>query len=166
MADAPATTEAGPERERAEYARTLVYAAVLGVPVAFAAVLFQTAIHDVIHLVWEVVPDWFGVPGPTRLADEKREACDRSSLRSRRELGRSARPVGLLPIAKPSDSGGILLCPASWRRGAVPDAVRNGAHGVSSCAKPFSSSVLDLACEAKSIMPELMASSQSLCSFI
>ena len=64
MADAPATTEAGPERERAEYARTLVYAAVLGVPVAFAAVLFQTAIHDVIHLVWEVVPDWFGWSEP------------------------------------------------------------------------------------------------------
>ncbi|MCZ7588229.1 MAG: chloride channel protein [Gaiella sp.] len=60
MADAPETGEAGPERERAEYARTLVYAGLLGVPVAFAAVLFQTAIHDVIHLVWEVVPDWLG----------------------------------------------------------------------------------------------------------
>lgn len=42
------------------YLRTLVFAAVLGVPVAFAAVLFQTAIHDVIHLVWEVVPHWLG----------------------------------------------------------------------------------------------------------
>lgn len=45
--------------ERAlSYLRTLVYAALLGVPVSFAAVLFQTAIHDVIHFVWEVVPHW------------------------------------------------------------------------------------------------------------
>ena len=35
-----------------------VVAALLGFPVAFAAVLFQTAIHDVIHFVWEVVPHW------------------------------------------------------------------------------------------------------------
>jgi H+/Cl- antiporter ClcA len=42
------------------YVRTLVLAALLGVPVAFAAVLFQTAIHDVIHLVWDVVPDELG----------------------------------------------------------------------------------------------------------
>jgi H+/Cl- antiporter ClcA len=40
------------------YLRTLVYAALLGIPVALAATLFQTAIHDVIHLVWEVVPHW------------------------------------------------------------------------------------------------------------
>jgi H+/Cl- antiporter ClcA len=40
------------------YLRTLVYAALLGIPVAVAAVLFQTALHDVIHLVWEVVPHW------------------------------------------------------------------------------------------------------------
>lgn len=46
------------------YVKTLVLAAVLGVPVAFAAVLFQTAIHDVIHLVWEVVPDQFGWSEP------------------------------------------------------------------------------------------------------
>ena len=39
------------------YLRTLVYAALLGVPVAFAAALFQTAIHDVIQLVWEEIPD-------------------------------------------------------------------------------------------------------------
>jgi H+/Cl- antiporter ClcA len=48
------------------YLRTLVYAAILGVPVAFAAVLFQTAIHDTIHLVWDVVPnslDWSEPPG-------------------------------------------------------------------------------------------------------
>jgi H+/Cl- antiporter ClcA len=42
------------------YLRTLVYAALLGVPVAFAAVLFQTAIHDVAHVVWDVVPDELG----------------------------------------------------------------------------------------------------------
>lgn len=46
------------------YVRTLVYAALLGVPVAFAAVLFQTAIHDVIHLVWEVIPDELGWSEP------------------------------------------------------------------------------------------------------
>ena len=39
-------------------------AAVLGVPVAIAAVLFQTAIHDVIHFVWDVVPDWMGDSEP------------------------------------------------------------------------------------------------------
>ena len=39
------------------YLRTLVFAALLGVPVAFAAVLFQTAIHDVTQLVWEEIPD-------------------------------------------------------------------------------------------------------------
>ena len=46
------------------YVRTLVYAALLGVPVAFAAVLFQTAVHDVIHLVWEVIPDELGWSEP------------------------------------------------------------------------------------------------------
>ena len=46
------------------YVRTLVYAALLGVPVAFAAVLFQTVIHDVIHLVWEEIPDELGWSEP------------------------------------------------------------------------------------------------------
>jgi chloride channel protein, CIC family len=41
------------------YLRTLVYAALLGLPVAVAAVGFQTLIHDATHLVWDVVPDWF-----------------------------------------------------------------------------------------------------------
>lgn len=43
------------------YLRTLVLAALLGVPVAFAAVLFQTVLHDATHVVWDVVPerlDW------------------------------------------------------------------------------------------------------------
>ena len=39
------------------YLRTLVFAALLGVPVAFAAVLFQTVLHDATHVVWDVVPD-------------------------------------------------------------------------------------------------------------
>jgi H+/Cl- antiporter ClcA len=43
----------------ATYLRTLVFAALLGLPVAVAAVVFQTLIHDAIHVVWEVVPDWF-----------------------------------------------------------------------------------------------------------
>lgn len=42
------------------YLRTLALAALLGFPVAVAAVLFQTAIHDVIHFVWDVVPHWLG----------------------------------------------------------------------------------------------------------
>ena len=46
------------------YVRTLVFAALLGVPVAFAAVLFQTAIHDLIHLVWEVIPEELGWSEP------------------------------------------------------------------------------------------------------
>jgi H+/Cl- antiporter ClcA len=50
--------------EARAYVKTLVLAALLGVPVAFAAVLFQTAIHDVTHLVWDVVPDDLGWSEP------------------------------------------------------------------------------------------------------
>jgi H+/Cl- antiporter ClcA len=46
------------------YLRTLVYAALLGVAASFAATLFQTALHDVIHLVWDVVPDRLGWSEP------------------------------------------------------------------------------------------------------
>jgi H+/Cl- antiporter ClcA len=52
------------DRRAWTYLRTLVLAALLGVPVAFAAGLFQTAIHDLTHLVWEVVPDWLGHSEP------------------------------------------------------------------------------------------------------
>jgi hypothetical protein len=38
------------------YLRTLLFAALLGVPVAIAAVLFQTAVHDVSELVWTEIP--------------------------------------------------------------------------------------------------------------
>ncbi|HEU5010589.1 MAG TPA: chloride channel protein [Gaiellaceae bacterium] len=50
--------------EARAYVRTLVLSALLGVPVAFAAVLFQTAIHDVTHLVWDVIPDDLGWSEP------------------------------------------------------------------------------------------------------
>src|SRR4026209_2490654 len=50
--------------EAKAYVRTLVLAALLGFPVAFAAVLFQTAIHDLIHLVWQTIPDEFGWSQP------------------------------------------------------------------------------------------------------
>jgi len=50
--------------EARAYLRTLVLAALLGVPVAFGAVLFQTAIHDVTHLVWDVIPDELGWSQP------------------------------------------------------------------------------------------------------
>jgi H+/Cl- antiporter ClcA len=46
------------DKQAAAYLRTLVLAGLLGFPVAVAAVLFQTAIHDVIHFVWDVVPEW------------------------------------------------------------------------------------------------------------
>ncbi len=51
--------------EARAYVRTLVLAALLGMPVAFAAVLFQTAIHDLIHLVWDVIPDELGWSEPS-----------------------------------------------------------------------------------------------------
>src|SRR6188508_19602 len=51
-------------RDGKEYVRTLVLAALLGFPVAFAAVLFQTAIHDLTHVVWDVVPDELGWTEP------------------------------------------------------------------------------------------------------
>lgn len=53
------------DSEATAYVRTLVLAALLGMPVAFAAVLFQTAIHDLIHLVWEVIPDELGWSQPS-----------------------------------------------------------------------------------------------------
>ena len=53
------------DSEGMAYVRTLVLAALLGMPVAFAAVLFQTAIHDVIHLVWDVIPDELGWSEPS-----------------------------------------------------------------------------------------------------
>ena len=42
------------------YVRTLVLAAALGAPAAFAAVLFQTAVHDASQLVWEELPNGLG----------------------------------------------------------------------------------------------------------
>jgi H+/Cl- antiporter ClcA len=52
------------DSEAIAYVRVLVLAALLGVPVAFAAVLFQTAIHDVIHVVWDVIPEELGWSEP------------------------------------------------------------------------------------------------------
>lgn len=52
------------DQQARSYLRTLVYAAVLGIPVAFAAALFQTAIHDVTRVVWEVIPDELGWSEP------------------------------------------------------------------------------------------------------
>ena len=53
------------DSEAIAYVRTLVLAALLGFPVAFAAVLFQTAIHDVIHVVWDVIPEEAGWSEPS-----------------------------------------------------------------------------------------------------
>jgi H+/Cl- antiporter ClcA len=52
------------DRRAWTYLRTLVLAALLGVPVALAAVVFQTAIHDVTHFVWDVVPHWLDYSEP------------------------------------------------------------------------------------------------------
>jgi H+/Cl- antiporter ClcA len=46
------------------YVRTILLAAALGVPVAFAAVLYETVLHDTIHLVWDEIPDAFGWSTP------------------------------------------------------------------------------------------------------
>jgi H+/Cl- antiporter ClcA len=54
--EAAASADAG--LSRGAYVRTLVLAAALGVPVAAAAILFQTAVHDLTQLVWDDVPDW------------------------------------------------------------------------------------------------------------
>jgi H+/Cl- antiporter ClcA len=52
--------------ERAwSYLRTLVFAALLGIPVAFAAVLFQSALHHATELVWEEIPDALDWTEPT-----------------------------------------------------------------------------------------------------
>jgi H+/Cl- antiporter ClcA len=53
------------DSEAMAYVRTIALAALLGFPVAFAAVLFQTAIHDLIHLVWDVIPDELGWSEPS-----------------------------------------------------------------------------------------------------
>jgi H+/Cl- antiporter ClcA len=53
------------DAEARAYVRTLVLAALLGVPVAFGAVLFQTAIHDLIHLIWDVIPEELGWSEPS-----------------------------------------------------------------------------------------------------
>ena len=50
------------------YLRTLVIAALIGLPVAFAAVLFLTLIHELIDLPWSDLPDgagWDEPPGGT-----------------------------------------------------------------------------------------------------
>ena len=50
--------------EALRYVKTLVLAGLIGVPVAFAAVLFQTAIHDLIHFVWDWIPHELGWSEP------------------------------------------------------------------------------------------------------
>ncbi|HXV56862.1 MAG TPA: chloride channel protein [Gaiellaceae bacterium] len=58
------SAEVEPSVSPAAYVRTLVLAAALGVPVAFAAVLFETAVHDLTQLVWEEIPDGLGWDAP------------------------------------------------------------------------------------------------------
>jgi H+/Cl- antiporter ClcA len=101
------------DREARAYIRTLVLAALLGIPVAFAAVLYETAVHDVIHLVWEEAPDSFGwdqpawwyvilVPGVAGLLVA-------AAVRLPGHGGHSPlEGLGVEPI-RPADLGGILL---------------------------------------------------------
>jgi H+/Cl- antiporter ClcA len=60
VADPPVAAELTPAR----YVRTLLFAAVLGIPVAFAAVLFQTVVHDLTHVIWEWAPEELGWSEP------------------------------------------------------------------------------------------------------
>jgi chloride channel protein, CIC family len=46
------------------YLRTLLLAAALGVPASFAAVLFQTVLHDLTDLVWDELPEASGWDAP------------------------------------------------------------------------------------------------------
>lgn len=41
------------------YLRVLLFAALLGIPVSFAAALFQTALHELTNVVWHEIPDGF-----------------------------------------------------------------------------------------------------------
>jgi H+/Cl- antiporter ClcA len=46
------------------YLRTIALAALLGIPVAFAAVLYETVVHDAVRVVWQEIPDGFGWTEP------------------------------------------------------------------------------------------------------
>ena len=46
------------------YLRILLFAAILGVPVSFAAALFQTALHELTDIVWHEIPDGFDYAEP------------------------------------------------------------------------------------------------------
>ena len=50
--------------EPAAYVRLLALCGLLGVPVALAAVAFQTLVHDTTRLVWEEIPDSVGWESP------------------------------------------------------------------------------------------------------
>jgi len=95
------------------YLRTLVFAALLGMPVAVAAVVFQTAIHDVIHLVWEVIPHWLDWSAPPAwyviLVPGVAGALVAAAVRLPGHGGHSPlEGLGIAPL-DPADLGSILL---------------------------------------------------------
>lgn len=64
MCPADATAGSEPASTPKAYVRTLVLAALLGLPVAFAAVLFETVVEHVTTLVWDDLPDSVGWAAP------------------------------------------------------------------------------------------------------
>jgi H+/Cl- antiporter ClcA len=101
------------DKQARAYVRTLLFSAVLGIPVAFAAVLYETALHYVTDVVWDEIPDALGwnelawwyvilVPGLAGLLVA-------AALRLPGHGGHGPlEGLGVDPI-RPVDLGGILL---------------------------------------------------------
>lgn len=64
MCPSEKTSESEPLLTPAAYVRTLVLAALLGLPVAFAAVLLETVIEHLARLIWDDLPDAAGWGSP------------------------------------------------------------------------------------------------------
>jgi H+/Cl- antiporter ClcA len=109
--EAAAPADAG--LSRTAYLRTLLLAALLGVPVAAAAILFQTAVHDLTHLVWEDVPDWLDWSEPAWwyviLVPALAGLLVAAALRLPGHGGHSPLEGLSMSAIRPADLGGILL---------------------------------------------------------
>jgi H+/Cl- antiporter ClcA len=61
-------TAAGQEEQQplggTAYLRLVAFAAVIGIPTAFAAALFLAVVHDLEHWLWTDLPDRLGHTGP------------------------------------------------------------------------------------------------------
>jgi H+/Cl- antiporter ClcA len=98
---------------RSAYLRTLLLAALLGVPVAAAAILFQTAVHDLTHLVWEDVPDELGWSEPAAwyvvLVPTLAGLLVAAAIRLPGHGGHSPLEGIGMSVVRPVDLGSILL---------------------------------------------------------